>query len=137
MTNEHSPYALVVDDDAMILLAATDILEAAGFRCVEAYDYSEALHRLEAFEGEITLLFTDVELGAGENGFALARVAAERWPDISIMVASGQMKPADDDLPAGAIFVPKPFSADVVHRHLQTLLPEGQKPEPLKAKYRA
>jgi hypothetical protein len=42
------------------------------------------------------------------------------------------LEPQAEDLPAGAIFVRKPFSADVVYDHLQQLLPDGKKPEPLK-----
>lgn len=36
MSDEHTPFALVVDDDALIRMDATDILEEAGFRVLEA-----------------------------------------------------------------------------------------------------
>lgn len=35
-------------------------------------------------------------------------------------------------LPPNTVFVRKPFSAEVVYDRLQHLLPEGQRPEPLK-----
>lgn len=37
-------------------------------------------------------------------------------------------------LPDGAIFIRKPFSADVVHRRLLEILSDGLKPKPLKGK---
>ena len=66
---------------------------------------------LEQHAGDITLLFTDVQMPGGRDGFDLAREAAERWPDIKILVASGTAKPGPEDLPPNAVFVGKPFSA--------------------------
>lgn len=125
------PFALAADDDPLILMNASDILEAAGFRTLEARDGEEALDLLELYEGAVTILFTDVHM-PGMNGFELARAAAERWPELAIVVASGQARPGEGDMPEGAIFISKPFSAEAVHGHLQELLPDGRKPEALK-----
>ncbi|ATI78701.1 response regulator [Sphingobium yanoikuyae] len=132
MTLSTDPYALVVDDDAMILMHASDIVDEAGFRCLEASTGDEAVEVLKKHGGSITLLFTDVEMPGSMNGFALARHVATHWPDVEIVVASGRMSPADGDMPHKATFIPKPFSADLVHNHLREKLPDGKKPEPLK-----
>lgn len=134
MTDDTAPYALVVDDDALILMDAADIIEEAGFRPLEASDVDSAIVVLKTSADDIQLLFTDVQMPGNRDGFALARECAERWPHIKILVASGQAKPGRDDLPEGAVFISKPFSADVVHTRLVELLPDGQKPEPLKRK---
>jgi hypothetical protein len=42
------------------------------------------------------------------------------------------VQPEGSELPEGAVFVRKPFSATVVYDHLQKILPDGKKPEPLK-----
>lgn len=132
MTLSTDPYALVVDDDAMIRMHACDIVEEAGFRCLEASTCDEAVEVLEKHDDNITLLFTDVEMPGSMNGFALARHVAKHWPDVEIVVASGRMSPADGDMPEKATFISKPFSADLVHNHLREKLPDGKKPEPLK-----
>jgi len=133
MSEEHTPFALVVDDDALIRMDAANILEEAGFRVLEAATPEEALSVLEQRGDSVQLLFTDVQMPPSElDGFYLAKECAASWPEIGIIVASGQIEPKADDLPEGAIFVRKPFSADVVHDHLQRLLPDGKKPEPLK-----
>lgn len=129
---EDAPYAFVVDDDAIILVHATEILEEAGFRTLSATTGDDALRQLEERGHDVVLLFTDVEMPGSINGFQLARISSGRWPDISILVASGQIKPGDGDLPDGAVFVSKPFSAEVVHDRLRQLLPDRRKPEPLK-----
>ncbi|MCE4226575.1 response regulator [Methylobacterium sp. C25] len=116
----------------LIRMDAADILEAAGFRTYEASDVDEALKILCEHHASIVLLFTDVEMPGPMNGFGLARAVAEQWPHIGILIASGRYKPGPDDLPGGAHFVGKPFSADVVHDRLRELLPDGMQPEPLK-----
>jgi len=126
------PYALVVDDDAIILMNACDILEEAGFRFFEAGSGDEALALLEDSHESITLLFTDVEMPGDTDGFALARHVAQHWPDIEIVVVSGRLKPEAGAMPSKATFISKPFSAQIVHDHLRAMLPDGKKPEPLK-----
>ena len=124
-----SPYAVVVDDDHSILIHAVEILEEAGFRTLMALNAEEALRALEMHMDEVTLLFTDVEMPGAMNGFELARIVAARWPDIGVLVASGNCHPDEGDLPEGAVFVGKPFSAEVVHGRVHELLPDGRKPE--------
>lgn len=126
------PYALVVDDDGLIRMAAMDILEDAGFRTFEASDGDKAMVLLAEQHALIVLLFTDVQMPGSRNGFAVARETARQWPHISIVVASGQAHPGPGDLPEGACFLGKPFSAEMVHDHLKEILPDGQKPEPLR-----
>ncbi len=128
-----TPCALVVDDDAMIRLNAADILEEAGFATVEAASADEALEFLQEHHQAIVLLFTDVQMPGSQDGFALARETARHWTHISIVVASGLARPGPNDLPDGAHFIGKPFSAHVVHQHLRDRIPEQDKPAPLKA----
>lgn len=126
------PIALVADDDPLVRMVACDILEDAGFRTLEASSGDEAVTVLEGNHRSVVLLFSDVEMPGRRDGFALARETARRWPQISIVVASGRVRPGPDDMPAHARFIPKPFSADMVYEHLKEILPDGQKPEPLK-----
>jgi CheY-like chemotaxis protein len=130
--DDRRPCALVADDDPVIRMAAADILEEAGFRTFEAHNADQALALLAGDSASIVLLFTDVEMPGAMDGFALAREVARTWPHVGILVASGRQKPGPDDMPEGAHFVGKPFSADVVHDRLKQLLPDGQKPDPLK-----
>jgi CheY-like chemotaxis protein len=128
------PYALVADDDFLIRMDAETILEDAGFRALSAANGVEAIKLLEDYADLVVLLFTDVEMPGGPDGFELVRTTARRWRDISIVVASGGVKPGLDDLPEGAVFLDKPFSAQMVHDHIDRIFPDGQKPEPLKAR---
>ena len=127
-----APFALVVDDDPIILMDAKGILEDAGFRAHEAATGDQAIELLNTVAGQVTLLFSDVEMPGTTDGFALARHVAEHWPWIEIVIASGRLKPADGDMPEKASFIDKPFDSDMVHGHLREKLPDGKQPEPLK-----
>ena len=132
MEKSTMPYALVVDDDALILMDASDILKEAGFRVYEAGSGDEAKRLLQTHGGDVILLFSDVDMPGETNGFALARHVDEHWPEIVIVIASGRVSPEAGDMPDRASFISKPFHARMVLDHLRRTLPDGKKPEPLK-----
>ena len=127
------PAALVVDDDGLIRMDAVGILEDAGFEVLDAPSADHALVLLEEHWAGLQLLFTDVHMPGTRDGFALARHVAECWPHITIVVASGQATPGPDDMPAGACFIAKPFSTDVVRDQLRRALPAHQQQSTLTA----
>ena len=126
------PYALAVDDDPLILMDVTGILEDAGFRTREADNGDAAVLMLPECANDITLLFSDVDMPGNTNGFALARHVAENYPWIEIVIASGRVRPETGDMPEKATFLSKPFTAQMVLAHLRDTLPDGKKPAPLK-----
>lgn len=130
MESSTSPFALVVDDDPIILMDACDILEDAGFRCHSADHGDAAKEMLPGHAEHITLLFSDVEMPGDTDGFALAHHVSTHWPWIEIVIASGHVRPKPGDMPEGATFLSKPFSAALVHEHLREKLPDGKQPEP-------
>jgi CheY-like chemotaxis protein len=126
------PYALVVDDNAIVLMDACDILERAGFDCFDEADGDAAWKILEQHADAIMLLFSDVEMPGSMNGFDLARKVAATYPEIEVVLASGRLSPSDNDLPGRTTFIGKPFSADIVHDHLRTKLSDEKMPPLLK-----
>tara|TARA_Y100000815_G_scaffold201407_1_gene185036 strand:+ start:10556 stop:10996 length:441 start_codon:yes stop_codon:yes gene_type:complete len=133
LTDSFTPFALVADDDPLIRMDAADILQDAGFRVYEANGYEQAVAILTDSAEVVQLLFTDVQMPPGKlNGFHLAQKCADNWPHIRVLVASGMIQPGPGDLPDGAVFVRKPFSAEVVYERLQEILPERIQPEKLR-----
>ena len=126
------PYALVVDDDELLRMDTADILQQAGFRTLEAEDGDAAILVLEQRHLDIVLLFSDVDMPGSRDGFALAREASVRWPSVALVIASGRRRPDPGDMPDGARFIGKPFSAEMVHEHLHEILPDDRRPEPLR-----
>ncbi|KRE20867.1 histidine kinase [Bosea sp. Root483D1] len=96
---------LAVDDDALVLMNTTALLEDLGHRVIEANSGREALSALES--NEIDLLITDHAMPQ-MTGAQLIAVVTERWPALPIILATGYA-----DLPAGAgagvLRLSKPF----------------------------
>jgi two-component system, response regulator PdtaR len=101
--------ALVVDDNDLLRLYAGGLLADHGFEVVEA-DSAEAALKVMRTHNGVRLLFTDIQM-PGRNGFDLAREVHSRWPNVLLVITSGQMKPAPSDIPDDGRFVAKPYRA--------------------------
>jgi len=110
---------LVVEDEPMLLVNALDFLEDAGFGTVGAANADAAIEILETRD-DIRIIFTDVQMPGSMDGIKLARAVRDRWPPISIVVASGRV--ASPDLPAGSVFFTKPFDPEKVVAEMHRLV---------------
>lgn len=90
---------LIVDDEVLIALTAVDMVEALGYKAVEAHSGPEALEILGS-EKPFDMMITDQSM-PGMSGAELAREARLMKPDLAIMVSTGY-----SDVPEG-------FTADV------------------------
>jgi len=87
--------ALVVDDDALILRALTDSLQARGFEVLTAKDGREGLQVMADELLTLDLLVTDVRM-PGMDGETLVRTirGAGGESDLAIVVIAGTLDPA-------------------------------------------
>lgn len=112
---------MVVDDEPLIRMVASDSLEASGLTVIEAGDADEALALLRRHP-EIGLLFTDINMPGEMDGFGLAARAINAHPDLRLVMASGREYFAEAALPDHGKFLAKPYSAGelvaLVHREL-------------------
>jgi CheY-like chemotaxis protein len=102
---------LVVDDEALIRMAAADALADHGIMAWEAGDAGEALQVLQQHP-RIGVLFTDVNMPGEMNGLDLAQEVSTARPDVELIVTSGAAMIADEDLPDHGIFLPKPYGPE-------------------------
>jgi two-component system, response regulator PdtaR len=103
-----APIVLIVDDEPLVRLLASDILTEAGYRVIEAMNSEEALTLIEA-KPETIALVTDVRMPGEIDGFGLARLVAGRWPHIGLVITSATATPGEGDVPPDATFLPKPY----------------------------
>jgi CheY-like chemotaxis protein len=101
---------LVVEDEMLLRMRTVDMVEDAGFASIEAVDADEAVAILES-RSDIALLFTDIQMPGSMDGLRLAHAVHERWPPIKIILVSGQLRPANIDIPADSRFFGKPLEA--------------------------
>lgn len=80
---------LVVEAELLIRMDVFDQLQIEGFQTLEAGTGQEALHEMEG-DGQIDVVFKDVDMPGDVNGIVLAHEVRERWPSVGIIVTSGQ-----------------------------------------------
>jgi two-component system, response regulator PdtaR len=115
-----SPVVLIVEDELLLRMDSAEVIENAGFEVIEAANADEAIAILTRGP-DIHVVFTDIQMPGSMDGLKLAHFVRNRWPPIKIIAASGLVRVADADLPAGSVFVPKPYRGPEVVAALRTL----------------
>ena len=104
-----SPCVLVVEDDPIILEFTSMQLMDGGLEVIRATSCEEAMTILE--RGPLPLVVvTDIRLAGGRSGLDLARTIAERWPEVRLVIVSGEQRPVKQDYPEKAVFFTKPYA---------------------------
>ncbi len=79
---------LVVEDEADLLQLAEQYLRELGYRTCLARNGQEAL-KILAEDEKFDLLFSDVVMPGGMNGYELAQQATELKPNLKVLLTSG------------------------------------------------
>jgi two-component system, response regulator PdtaR len=112
--NTEPKTVLVAEDEVLIRMLAVEVLTDAGFEVIEAGHAQQALKVLQSRSCAVHLLFTDIHMPGPMNGLELAHHVQRLWPHVALLIASGEDKPQPAGLPAGSIFLTKPYD----HRHV-------------------
>jgi CheY-like chemotaxis protein len=104
--------ALVVEDEAVLLMLVAETLRDAGFTVFEAPDGRHALDTLRA-HSEIALMITDIKM-PGMNGYQLADEALKLRQNLKILIMTGYSEEAMPKHIAerGIPLLHKPFDVD-------------------------
>jgi two-component system, response regulator PdtaR len=120
-SNKFRITVLIVEDESLIRMGIVSSFEDAGFLIYEAENGDEAIRMLED-HSEVRLVFTDINMPGSMDGLKLAHYARDRWPPVKIIVTSGQSGVLGKDLPAGAIFIGKPYQSEHVTHKVREML---------------
>ena len=110
-TEEGLSKVLVVEDNDELREVATQLVEELGYSVCSASTGAEAMATL-AQDPKIDILFTDVLMPGGMNGFELAVEIRRTRPEIAILVTSGfpgNLLPSAQQH-SGFEMIPKPFT---------------------------
>ncbi|WP_260436312.1 ATP-binding protein [Burkholderia sp. Bp9143] len=102
---------LVVDDDPEVRDTVLSQFAALGAQA-DAVATSDAAFAWLAEHGPVTIVLSDISLGAGGSGIVFAARLAERWPQQRVALTSGLPAEIHQTHPgwrADLQFVPKPF----------------------------
>lgn len=117
----HRPRLLIVEDEPFIRLVLTDALESAGYSIIESSTGQDAIAQLEL--PGVAAVVTDIRLGAGPNGWDVARCARQHNPHVPVVYMSGDS--AADWVTQGvstSMMVQKPFAMAQMITALSSLL---------------
>ena len=119
---------LLVEDERLVLDLCRRLLTRLGYEVLAAANPAEALTMVEAHEGALELLVTDVVM-PGSNGRELADRLRERFPELRVLFMSGfaaDVIAEQGVLPADTHFIGKPFTAGELASKVAEILTLGR-----------
>src|SRR3954454_21284644 len=103
------PVVLVVEDEVLLRWTTVSVIDETGFTASEAGSAVEAISILER-RSDVWAVVTDVQMPGSIDGLKLAHLIRVRWPNVKVIVTSGQLKLREDDVPAGCRYLHKPYN---------------------------
>jgi len=117
---------LIVDDEEALRRLAQDILENQGYHILTACDGKQAL-KLLMQSPEIDLLFSDIVMPNGMNGYELAKQALTIRRDLKILLTSGfaeRAEPHDESIQLHTDLLNKPYRQAELIKQIRFTLDE-------------
>jgi len=116
---------LLVEDEPIVREILFEALHDAGLKVADAPDAETALGATSppTKAPSPAVVVTDVDLGTGLNGVALAAEARRRWPGVGVVYITGRPSNLNGHaLGARDRFLPKPFRPDALVRMVRALM---------------
>ena len=101
-------HVLVVEDEFFSRLHAVNLVEAAGYKAIEASNADEAIAILETRK-DIRIVFTDIDMPGSMDGLKLAGAIRDRWAPIELILTSGHVDVPESEVPERGVFFSKPY----------------------------
>ena len=121
---EGSGTILVVEDEQIVRSLARRLLTRHGFEVLEAMDADEALSKVQAHQGKLDMVLTDVVM-PGMSGPKLIARLRESVPSLKVIFMSGYTDESlDQDTLSepGTRFIQKPFSVEAMLEMVRELI---------------
>ena len=115
---------LVVDDEPLLRVFVTEVLEDLGYSALEAGEGAAAM-KILASGKTIDLLITDVGLPNGMNGRQLADAARQARPGLKVLFITGYAESTLTDqgrLEPGLHVITKPFATEALAKKIGALM---------------
>jgi PAS domain S-box-containing protein len=114
----------IVEDDPFVRSYAVMSLQSLGYRVTAAVDGNDALQKLGT-DIHVDLLFTDIVMPGGINGWELADLARKARPKLRVLLTSGyalETLTAHGHLRDGSAILAKPYRKAELARRLREAL---------------
>lgn len=123
-SSPHTPSAdkrvvLVIEDEPVLRIEISDLLEENGFEVVEVTSVENAIQILET-RLDIRIVYMDLDMPKGVDGVKFAAAIRDRWPPIEIILTASKVDGACIQLPVRAKFFAKPINPTRVMETVRT-----------------
>jgi CheY-like chemotaxis protein len=115
-------HILVAEDEDLVAMALSEVLEAEGFRVTMTHSGQEAIDA-DALD-PADLLVTDMRMPV-LGGKALIKTLRERRPNLPIIVMTGYSEHLPNEEPGRLVVLRKPFSMSALVRKAVVFLRPG------------
>jgi PAS domain S-box-containing protein len=118
---------LIVDDEPMVRLLITEVLQELGYAAIEAADGASGLKILLS-DTHLDLLISDVGLPGGMNGRQMADAARLARPDLKVLFITGYAENAavgNGNLEEGMHVMTKPFPMELLASRIKAIISEN------------
>lgn len=113
---------LLAEDDGAVRSSMMRTLRSLGYEVIEAATGQEALTQAAKVKADVRLLISDMAM-PGMGGRELAVRLKQERPQVNVLFVSGHAGVAEDEgIPAGAEFLQKPFTSDMLARRVREVL---------------
>jgi DNA-binding NtrC family response regulator len=114
---------LLVEDEFLIRDLIQASLEDADFNVEAAGHGGDAIKLLDGEDKSVSALITDVRLGEGPDGWAIARYARKLKPDLPVIYFSGHSAAEwpSEGVP-NSIYLQKPLTAPQIVKAVQKVV---------------
>jgi CheY-like chemotaxis protein len=106
----NQPIVVVCEDDTLVRMVIVDYLSENGCKILEAGSGEDAVDLLNGPQ-QLDVLFTDIRLGGVLNGWDVAEIFRDRFPNLRVLYASGYSIDPRRDV-QGSEFFSKPYQVD-------------------------
>ncbi|GIL41225.1 ATP-binding protein [Roseiterribacter gracilis] len=120
----HGETVLVIDDEEIVRMLATDVLRESGYNVLEAADGPSGMKILQS-DARIDLLVTDVGLPGGMNGRQVADAARVLRPTLKVLFITGYAENAvvgNGHLAPGMEVITKPFNVAALSTRVRDMI---------------
>jgi DNA-binding response OmpR family regulator len=117
---------LLVEDEPLIIDVLEFALTDSGYEVSKANSGTQALENIDAYGSRYRAIVTDIKLGRGHDGWAVAKRARELFPRMPIVYMSGDSASewASKGVP-GSVILAKPFAPAQLVTAVSTLVTEA------------
>lgn len=116
-----SKSVLIVEDEMLIRTLCADVFGEAEYEVIEAENGDQALDMLR-FGIPVIAIVSDIRMPGRTDGMALRREVEANWPDVKMLMTSGDRHVDCSELSENQVFIAKPYQVLDLVQHVDEMI---------------